>query len=164
MCRMRIGWYQLMNPPDHFVRASSSRHSERACDMTDPPSYTTILKTKNTISHYYILNLKKKHQNTTHFCPGSRVQVPGIVKHSSPPWKKRSTSPPNTNPTYFIREIPVPYGCTDQWVTWKLAFTTDTSFSFVVCYQKTKPNNDYPQHTLKRQLNQFDICIRRREF
>lgn len=57
-----------------------------------------------------------------------------MVRHSSPPWKNRSTSPPNTNPTYFMRDMPVPYGCTDQCVTWKLAFTTEMSFSLVVCY------------------------------
>jgi hypothetical protein len=43
--------------------------------------------------------------------------VLGIVRHSSPPWKNLRTSPPKTYPTYFTREIPVPYGCTDQCVT-----------------------------------------------
>lgn len=46
MCRILIGWYQLMNPPAHLVLASSRRHNERACDITDPPSYTTILERK----------------------------------------------------------------------------------------------------------------------
>lgn len=44
MCRIRIGWHQLMKPPDHLVRASSRRHKDRACDITEPPSYITILE------------------------------------------------------------------------------------------------------------------------
>ena len=37
-------------------------------------------------------------------------------------------------PTYFIREMPVPYGATDQCVTWKDALTMALSPSLLVCY------------------------------
>lgn len=70
-----------MNPPDHFVLANSARHKDLACDITEPPSYTTILK----ISCNELNHLNEKNLLLFYFCPGSRVHVPGIVKHSSPP-------------------------------------------------------------------------------
>lgn len=37
-CLILIGWYQLMKPPDHLVRASSNLHNDRAWLITLPPS------------------------------------------------------------------------------------------------------------------------------
>lgn len=58
-----------------------------------------------------VINVKEKEKAKhlkAYLCPGSSDHVDGIVKHSSPPWKNLNTSPPNTKPTYFILDIPVP--------------------------------------------------------
>ena len=61
-------------------------------------------------------------------------KLDGIVKASSPAWMNRMTSPPKTQDIFLRRLKPVPNGATDQWVTWKDAFTIALSSSFVACY------------------------------
>ena len=63
----------------------------------------------------------------------SRLQLLGMVRHSSPAWVKRRTSPPKTQGWFFKRLRPVPKGDTFHWVTWNEALTMDCSFSLVAC-------------------------------